>query len=52
MSLENGMGFALFADDGAMWKKGWNVKCIGNKLQKAIVKIEEWLFKWGFKFKR
>lgn len=48
--IENGMGFSLFADDGAIWKRGRNMKFIVKKLQEAIMKIEEWSYKWGFKF--
>jgi len=48
--IENGMGFSLFADDGAIWKRGRNLKCIIKKLQQAIINIEEWSYKWGFKF--
>ena len=33
MSLENGMGFSLFADDGAIWKRGRNLEFIVKKLQ-------------------
>ena len=33
MSLENGMGFSLFADDGAIWKRGRNLEFILKKLQ-------------------
>lgn len=50
MGLENGMGLSLFADDGAIWKRGRNLKFIMGKIQEAINKIEEWSFKWGFKF--
>lgn len=35
------MGFSLFADDGAIWKRGRNMKFIVKKLQEAIMKIEE-----------
>ena len=31
MSLENGMGFYLFADDGAIWKRGRNFEFIVKK---------------------
>lgn len=48
--VENGVGLSLFADDGAMWKRGRNVKFIVKKLQEAITKVEEWSYKWGFKF--
>lgn len=32
---ENSSGAALFADDGAMWKKGSNVEHIVNRMQQA-----------------
>lgn len=41
-------GFSLFADNSAI-KRGKNLEFIVKKLQKAIVKIEEWSFEWGFK---
>ena len=50
MSLENGMGFSFFADDGAIWKRGRNLEFILKKLQQDIIKIEECSVKWGFKF--
>ena len=50
MELESGIGFSLFADDVAIWKRGRNVEFIVNKLQGAIKKIEEWSHKWGFEF--
>lgn len=48
--IKDGMGFSLFADDGAIWKRGKNIEFIVKKLQKAIGKVEEWSYKWGFKF--
>uniref|UniRef100_A0A3B5Q0T1 Reverse transcriptase domain-containing protein n=1 Tax=Xiphophorus maculatus TaxID=8083 RepID=A0A3B5Q0T1_XIPMA len=48
-NLESGMGFSLFADDGAIWKRGKNLKFIVKKIQEAISIIEDWSFKWGFK---
>uniref|UniRef100_A0A8C6LHB5 Reverse transcriptase domain-containing protein n=1 Tax=Nothobranchius furzeri TaxID=105023 RepID=A0A8C6LHB5_NOTFU len=47
--IKDGMGFSRFADDGAIWKRGENVKFIVKKLQEAIGKVEEWSYKW-FKF--
>ena len=43
------MGFSLFADDGAIWKRGRNLEFIVKKLQETIITIEEWSFKSGFK---
>lgn len=52
--LDNGLGFSLFADDGAIWKRGRNIDFIvkkkKKKLQEAITKVEEWSYRWGFKF--
>lgn len=48
--VEHGMGLSLFADDGSIWKRGRNVEFIVKKLQSAIGKVEEWSYKWGFKF--
>lgn len=45
-----GIGFSFFADDGAIWKRDGNVEFIVKKAQEAMNKIEELLFKWGFKF--
>ncbi len=50
MGMENGMGFSLFADDGTVWKNGRNLEFIVKKMQEAITKVEEWSYKWGFKF--
>ncbi len=48
--LDNGLGLSLFADDGAIWKRGRNIALIVKKLQEAIAIVEEWSYKWGFKF--
>uniref|UniRef100_A0A3B5QAR3 Reverse transcriptase domain-containing protein n=1 Tax=Xiphophorus maculatus TaxID=8083 RepID=A0A3B5QAR3_XIPMA len=44
------IGCSLFADDGAVWKRGKNVDFIVRKLQKVIIEIEKWALQWGFKF--
>ena len=44
------MGRSLFADDGALWKRGRNVRRVVNKIQDGIRRVEEWGMKWGFKF--
>lgn len=36
MELESAVGFSLFADDGAIWKRWRNLEFIVNKLQGAI----------------
>lgn len=43
MGIETEMGVSLFADDGAIWKRGRNLKFITKKLQGAITKIGDWL---------
>lgn len=43
------MGCSLFADDGAIWKRGKNVEFIVKKIQKDIINIELWALQWGFK---
>lgn len=41
------MGRSLFADDGALWKRGRHVKYIVRKVQEGINQVES----WGVKFK-
>lgn len=41
---------SLFADDGALWKRGKNIEYIGKKLQEAVNVVEKWSYAWGFKF--
>ncbi len=41
---------SLFADDGAIWKRGMNVEHIVKKVQDDIQQVEKWGIKWGFKF--
>ena len=45
-----GMGRSLFADDGALWKKGGNIDHLVKKLQEGIDQVEKWGAEWGFKF--
>uniref|UniRef100_A0A3Q3BK07 ribonuclease H n=1 Tax=Kryptolebias marmoratus TaxID=37003 RepID=A0A3Q3BK07_KRYMA len=40
---------ALYADDGAIWMRGKNVKYVVEKIKKAIKKVEKWSYEWGFK---
>jgi len=44
------IGRSLFADDGALWKKGRNIDYVVRKIQEAIDKVVEWGFDWGFRF--
>lgn len=48
--LEGGMGFSLFAEGGAMRRRGTNLEFIVKRLQGAIFKVEKWSYKWEFKF--
>uniref|UniRef100_A0A3P9LEU6 Reverse transcriptase domain-containing protein n=1 Tax=Oryzias latipes TaxID=8090 RepID=A0A3P9LEU6_ORYLA len=43
-------GKALFADDGALWKRGRNIHYVERKIQDAITEVENWSYDWGFKF--
>lgn len=36
------IGRMLFADDGALWKRGRNVPYIVRKVQEAIDEVERW----------
>ena len=49
-NIPTDIGRPLFADDGALWKRGRNVDHIVKKMQKAINQVEDWGTKWGFKF--
>ncbi len=50
LELPMDMGRSLFADDGAIWKRGRNGEFINKKLQNGINQVAEWGIKWGFKF--
>lgn len=50
LELPVDMGRSLFADDGAIWKRGRNGEFINKKLQNGINQVAEWGIKWGFKF--
>lgn len=43
-------GRSLFADDGALWKRGRNVKYVVKQLQESIKRVEQWSLEWGFNF--
>lgn len=47
--IEKGIGKSLYADDGALWFRGWNLGFIQKKMQAAIETVEQWAFKWAFK---
>ncbi len=40
----------MFADDGAVWKRGRNIEYTIRKVQNAIDKVVEWGYDWGFRF--
>ncbi len=44
------IGRSLFADDGALWKRGRNMEHAIRKVQGAIDEVVEWGYDWGFKF--
>ena len=44
------IGRSLFADDGALWKRGRNLEHIIGKVQAAINEVTEWGFDWGCRF--
>lgn len=43
------IGKSLFADDGAIWKRGRNMDFVVKKVQEAVNEVEEWSLNWGFK---
>lgn len=43
------IGSSLYADDGAIWKRGKNIRHVTNSIQSAILKVERWSYDWGFK---
>lgn len=48
---EVGSGFqkSLFADDGALWKRGRNTGYLLKQIQCALNKVQAWSDKWGFR---
>lgn len=50
VNIPNDIGRSLFADDGALWKRGRNVEYVVKKMQDGINQVEKWGTKWGFKF--
>lgn len=47
--IDRSVGRSLYADDGALWVRGRNLKYLEKKMQDAIVVVEEWANKWGFR---
>ncbi len=50
VNVSEDIGTSLFADDGAVWKRGMNIQCTIRKVQKAIDKVIELGYDWGFRF--
>jgi len=50
LQVQGGIGRSLFADDGALWKRGKNINHIKGKVQEAVKVVERWSYSWGFKF--
>ena len=48
-NIGRGFGLSLFADDGAIWKRGRNVEFIVKQVQKSLQIVEEWGTMWGFR---
>lgn len=48
--LNPNIGKALYADDGAVWKRGRNLRSIVKGIQEAIHEVERWSVDWGLKF--
>jgi ribonuclease HI len=40
---------SIFADDIAIWITGHDLNYITSQIQKALIEIENWMDKWGFK---
>lgn len=47
--IDKSIDVALFADDGAMWKRGRNIVHIANKMQQAADTVRKWALEWGFR---
>ncbi|KAJ8391541.1 hypothetical protein AAFF_G00088630, partial [Aldrovandia affinis] len=45
----SGFGFSLYADDGALWKRGKNVRYVVKQLQRALGVVERWSALWGLR---
>ncbi len=44
------IGKALYADDGAVWKRGRNLGNVVKGIQESINEVERWSVEWGLKF--
>ncbi len=52
VNVSEDIGTSLFADDGAVWKRRRNIQYTIRKVQKAIDKVVEWGYDWGFRFSK
>ncbi|XDV45291.1 hypothetical protein PO909_013411, partial [Leuciscus waleckii] len=48
-NVKGDVGRALFADDGAIWKRGRNIACVTQSIQKAVDEVEGWANNWSFR---
>lgn len=48
--IDTGIGRSLYADNGALWKRGRNEIFVVRSLQGAVNKVENWANEWGFQF--
>ena len=48
-NIERSINVALFADDGAMWKRGRNVNHVVGKMQPAVDVVQKWALELGFR---
>ncbi len=46
--IDMGIGRSLYADDGALWKRGCNVGHVEKCMQTAVNIVENWASEWGF----
>lgn len=49
-SVSPDIELSLYADDGALWRRGRNVNFAVNKIQQAIGAVLGWAGDWGFRF--
>ena len=47
--VPNHFGKSLFADDGAVWKRGRNLHVLLHQMQKALDQVVQWANDWGFR---
>ena len=47
--VPSSFGKSLFADDGAIWKKGRNINYLFRQMQEAVDQVVLWANKWGFR---